>query len=72
MKLPSKVISNRQLNLRKPYAAGAIVQNILAFMRMDDYKWQYLSEWTVKKVLDDLSIDGSVWRTGKDSWDVIT
>ena len=64
-----KVLSDRQLKLGKPYA-GATVQEISAFMRKDDDRWQYLGDWTVKDALDVLSKNGRVWRTGKDSWDV--
>jgi hypothetical protein len=64
-----KVLSDRQLEMGKPYA-GATVQDILAFMRRDDDRWQYLGDWTVKDAIDVLSKDGRVWKTGKDSWDV--
>lgn len=64
-----KVLSDRQVKMGKPYA-GAAVQDILAFMRKDDDRWQYLGDWTVKDALYMLSKDGRVWRTGKDSWDV--
>jgi len=64
-----KVLSDRHLKMGKPYA-GATVQEILAFMRKDDDRWQYLGDWTVKDALDVLSKNGRVWKTGKDSWDV--
>jgi hypothetical protein len=64
-----KVLSDRQLKMGKPYA-GATIHDILAFMRKDDDRWQYLGEWTVKDALDVLRKDGRVWRTRKDSWDV--
>ena len=64
-----KVLSDRQLKMGKPYA-GATVQDILAFMRKDDDRWQYLGDWTVRDALDVLGKDGRVWKTGKDSWDV--
>ena len=64
-----KVLSDHQLKMGKPYA-GATVQDILAFMRRDDDRWQHLGDWTVKDALDVLSKDGRVWRTGKDSWEV--
>ena len=64
-----KVLSDRQASMGKPYA-GTTVQDILAFMRKDDDKWQYLGDWTVKDALDVLSKGGRVWKTGKDSWDV--
>ena len=64
-----KVLSDRQLKLGKPYA-GATLQDILAFMRKDDDRWQYMGDWTVKDALDVLSRDGRVWKTGKASWDV--
>jgi hypothetical protein len=64
-----KVLSDRQLKMGRPYA-GATVQEILAFMRKDDDRWQYLGDWTVKDALDVLSKNGRVWRTGEGSWDV--
>jgi hypothetical protein len=64
-----QVLSDRQLKMGKPYA-GATVQEISAFMRKDDDRWQYLGDWTVKDALDVLSKNGRVCRTGKDSWDV--
>jgi len=64
-----KVLSDRQLQMGKPYA-GTTVQEIVTFMRKSDDRWQYLGDWTVKDALDVLSKSGRVWKTGRDSWDV--